>query len=124
MAELRIGTCIWKFPSWQGLVYSAPQGIDYLAEYARRYDTVEVDQWFWSLFGDQAKLPRAAELEAYRRAVPADFRLSVKAPNSLTLSHHYRKGKEGPLVPNPFSPRPSAANSCARCSPCATRWAR
>ena len=46
MSELRIGACSWKYPSWQGLVYSAAQGIDYLQEYAARYDTVEVDQWF------------------------------------------------------------------------------
>jgi uncharacterized protein YecE (DUF72 family) len=51
MAELRTGTCSWKFPSWHGLVYSAPKGIDYLAEYAHHYNTVEIDQWFWSLFG-------------------------------------------------------------------------
>ena len=43
MAELRIGTCSWKFPSWHGLVYSAPKGINYLKEYAEHYNTVEVD---------------------------------------------------------------------------------
>ncbi len=48
---LRIGTCSWKYPSWEGLVYSRSAGIDYLAEYARRYNTVEVDQWFWALPG-------------------------------------------------------------------------
>ena len=51
MSRLRIGTCSWRFPSWAGIVYSAAEGIDHLAEYARRYDTVEVDRWFWSLFG-------------------------------------------------------------------------
>ena len=58
MAELRIGTCSWKFPSWHGLVYSAPQGINYLQEYAAHYNTVEIDQWFWSLFRpDSVRLP-------------------------------------------------------------------
>ena len=46
---LRIGTCSWKYPSWKGLVYSRATGIDYLSEYATRYNTVEVDQWFWAL---------------------------------------------------------------------------
>ncbi|PLX23103.1 MAG: DUF72 domain-containing protein, partial [Ignavibacteria bacterium] len=46
MARLRIGTCSWKYPSWKGIVYSAPKGINYLEEYARVYDTVEIDQWF------------------------------------------------------------------------------
>jgi len=103
MAELRIGTCSWKFPSWVGLVYSAPRGIDYLKEYARQYSTVEIDQWFWSLFGkDQVKLPRPADVEQYRAAVPSDFRFTVKVPNSITLTHFYKKAKTDPLVANPF----------------------
>jgi uncharacterized protein YecE (DUF72 family) len=102
MAQLRIGTCSWKFPSWDGLVYSAPKGINYLEEYARHYDTVEIDQWFWSLFGaDSVKLPRPADVAAYRNAVPDNFRFTVKVPNSVTLTHPYRKAKTDPLVPNP-----------------------
>ena len=101
MAELRIGTCSWKFPSWHGLVYSSPKGINYLEEYARHYNTVEIDQWFWSLFGeDNIRLPRPADVEAYRDSVPQDFRFTVKAPNSITLSHFYRKAKTDPLVAN------------------------
>jgi uncharacterized protein YecE (DUF72 family) len=108
MADLRIGTCSWKFPSWHGLVYSAPKGIDYLAEYARRYDTVEVDQWFWSLFGeDSVKLPQPADVEAYRRVIPADFRFTVKVPNSVTLTHFYKQAKADPLVANPQFLSPS-----------------
>jgi len=42
MPRLRIGTCRWEYPSWAGLVYSAPEGIGHLAEYAQRCDTVEV----------------------------------------------------------------------------------
>jgi uncharacterized protein YecE (DUF72 family) len=102
MAELRIGTCSWKFPSWEGLVYSAARDINYLEEYARQYDTVEVDQWFWSLFrpGDVV-LPKAADVEEYRRAVPEGFRFTVKVPNSITLTHYHRKDNSAPLVPNP-----------------------
>ena len=102
MAELRIGTCSWKSPSWHGLVYSAPQGINYLQEYAGHYNTVEIDQWFWSLFGqDSVRLPNPADVEAYRRSVPDDFRFTVKVPNSITLTHLYSKTKAGPLVANP-----------------------
>lgn len=107
LAELRIGTCSWKFPSWHGLVYSAPKRINYLEEYAHRYDTVEIDQWFWSLFGqDKVKLPRPAVVAEYRAAVPDDFRFTVKAPNSVTLTHFYKQVKADPLVANPhlFSP--------------------
>jgi uncharacterized protein YecE (DUF72 family) len=102
MAKLRIGTCSWKYPSWQGLVYSAPKGINYLQEYAQHYDTVEVDQWFWSLFGpDSVNLPRLVDVEAYRLSVPDDFVFTAKVPNSVTLTHFYKKKKSDPLVPNP-----------------------
>lgn len=48
---LHIGTCSWKYPSWRGLVYSDAAQPDYLREYARQFEAVEIDQWFWSLFG-------------------------------------------------------------------------
>jgi uncharacterized protein YecE (DUF72 family) len=102
MADLRIGTCSWKFPSWHGLVYPASKGINYLREYAKKYDTVEIDQWFWSLFGENSLgLPRRADVEEYRNSVPDDFVFTVKAPNSVTLTHFYQKAKTDPLVANP-----------------------
>ncbi|OHD72593.1 MAG: hypothetical protein A2177_04640 [Spirochaetes bacterium RBG_13_68_11] len=94
MARLRMGSCSWKYPSWAGLVYSRAEGIDYLAEYARKYSTVEVDQWFWTL------KPSPSDVERYRAAVPEDFRFTVKAPNALTLA--LTPGKKGAEpVPNP-----------------------
>ncbi|NLE46737.1 MAG: DUF72 domain-containing protein [Chloroflexi bacterium] len=103
MAEVRVGTCSWKYPSWAGLIYSAPQNVNYLAEYATRYNTVEIDQWFWSLFGpDTVRLPSPSDVQKYRDSVPDDFRFTVKAPNSISLTHFYRKGKSGPLTPNPY----------------------
>jgi len=102
MAELRIGTCSWKYDSWRGIVYPEKGRFDHLQEYARHFDTVEIDQWFWSLFsGDKATLPRPADAERYARSVPDDFRFTVKAPNSITLTHHYRQGKSEPLLANP-----------------------
>jgi len=99
---IRIGTCSWKYPSWSGLVYSAPKGINYLEEYARHYDSVEVDQWFWSLFaGDKVKLPDESVVAEYRQAVGDDFRFTVKVPNSLSLTHRYKQKKADPLEPNP-----------------------
>jgi uncharacterized protein YecE (DUF72 family) len=103
---LRIGTCSWKYPSWAGLVYSSAEPQDYLAEYARKYDSVEVDQWFWSLGKPDAAgtmkagLPRRSVAEGYAASVPEDFRFTVKCPNALTLTHAYAKKGE-PLVPNP-----------------------
>ena len=100
--SIRFGTCSWKYPSWHGLVYSAPKGINYLAEYAGKYDTVEVDQWFWSLFGvDKINLPDIRVVREYRDSVPDTFRFTVKAPNSITLTHFYKKSKQETLKANP-----------------------
>ncbi|HOJ05384.1 MAG TPA: DUF72 domain-containing protein [Bacteroidota bacterium] len=89
MADFRIGTCSWKYGSWKGLVYSADKGINFLEEYARRFRTVEIDQWFWSLHGPgKITLPRANVVREYLSSVPEDFLFTIKAPNALTLTHH------------------------------------
>ncbi len=46
MSQLRIGTCSWKYDSWRGLVYSNEPKINYLKEYSKHFNTVEIDQWF------------------------------------------------------------------------------
>ena len=91
---LRIGTCSWKFDSWKGLVYEVgkryrPQ--DYLRDYAKHLNTVEVDQWFWSLYPENVRLPDVRTVRQYAEAVPDDFIFTVKAPNALTLTHFYSK---------------------------------
>lgn len=102
MTNLYIGTCSWKYPSWEGLVYSRPREINYLAEYALRYHTVEVDQWFWSLFpGHPPKLPQAQDVAEYRAAAADEFRFTVKAPNALTLTHYYKQLTGGEELRNP-----------------------
>ena len=93
MAGLRIGTCSWKYPSWQGLVYSRAAGVDYLGEYARMYSTVEVDQWFWAL-------PERKTASEYAAATPGDFRFTVKLPNELSLTHFYKRKGETEPRPN------------------------
>ena len=94
MASLRIGTCSWKYDSWAGIIYSAKSGINYLEEYSKHYNTVEIDQWFWSLFNDAAKLPDERTVKEYNDSVPDDFKFTIKVPNSITLTHHYSKGKD------------------------------
>jgi uncharacterized protein YecE (DUF72 family) len=102
MSRLRVGTCSWKFDSWQGLVYTGCDKDFYLAEYARRFETVEIDQWFWSLFPpDRVVLPRRDVAARYAAAVPPEFRFTVKLPNSLSLTHFYRQSSPGPPQPNP-----------------------
>jgi len=100
---LRIGTCSWKYDSWQGLVYPREKGFNYLQEYSRHFSAVEVDQWFWSLFkGNAAVMPKPEVVKAYAEAVPPGFLFSIKVPNCITLTHHYSKSKTAPLIRNPF----------------------
>ena len=100
--KLNIGTCSWKYDSWQGLIYPDKKPFNYLERYSKHYNCVEVDQWFWSLFpGDKIVLPRPEVVQEYANSVPQDFRFGVKVPNSITLTHHYKKKKADPLLPNP-----------------------
>jgi uncharacterized protein YecE (DUF72 family) len=89
---LRIGTCSWKYDSWKGLYYDENRKYrpnDYLPEYAKFLNSVEVDQWFWSLFPGGLKLPEPEAVKIYADAVPDNFIFTIKAPNSLTLTHYY-----------------------------------
>lgn len=91
---LRLGTCSWKYDSWKGLVYDRGKTYrpgEYLADYARHFNSVEIDQWFWSLFPGGMRLPDVRTVREYAAAVPDDFVFSVKAPNALTLTHFYKK---------------------------------
>lgn len=92
--HLRLGTCSWKYDSWKGLIYDADRRYladDYLVDYSRRLKSVEVDQWFWSLFPAELKLPDPKTVSTYAVSVPRDFVFTVKAPNSITLTHFYAK---------------------------------
>ncbi len=91
---LRIGTCSWKYDSWKGLVYEQGKTYrpyDYLGDYAQHFNTVEIDQWFWSLFATGVKLPDPGVVQRYSDSVPDDFQFSIKVPNAITLTHYYAK---------------------------------
>jgi uncharacterized protein YecE (DUF72 family) len=73
---------------------------------------VEVDQWFWSLFGaGSVRLPDPGDARAYRQAVGDGFRFSVKAPDSITLTHLRNRDKAAPLQPNPHFLSPAVLAS-------------
>ncbi len=101
MKSVKIGTCSWKYDSWKGLVYSDNVGENYLQEYAQQFNTVEIDQWFWSLFENDVVLPKSSTVQEYVKSVPDNFSFAVKIPNSITLTHYYQKDKSKALVPNP-----------------------
>lgn len=98
---VRIGTCSWKYDSWRNIIYPENGNINYLAEYAKHYKTVEIDQWFWSLHSaDKISLPKKSDVENYNKSVPDNFLFTIKVPNSITLTHFYKKQKTDPLVEN------------------------
>jgi len=100
MSKLRTGTCSWKYESWKGLVYSE-NSENMLAEYSTHYDTVEIDQWFWSLWKTGVILPKKQVVREYAASVPPDFKFSIKMPNSISLTHYYKNQfKNSP--PNKF----------------------
>lgn len=103
MPHLRIGTCSWKYDSWRGIVYQENSKINYLKEYSKQFNTVEIDQWFWSLFENKkAVLPQEKDVLEYKNSVPKDFMFTIKIPNSITLTHFYNRDKSKPLIKNPY----------------------
>ena len=100
---LRFGTCSWKYDSWKGIIYSDERNINFLNEYSEHYSTVEIDQWFWSLFSpNKVVLPDYKTVENYKNSVPTDFLFTIKVPNTLTLTHFYNRKKNVPMVVNPY----------------------
>ncbi len=100
---IRFGTCSWKYDSWRGILYSDEVNINYLKEYSSHYSTVEIDQWFWSLYApDKVVLPNTKTVEDYKNSVPKDFFFTIKVPNSITLTHFYNRDKKEPLIVNPY----------------------
>lgn len=91
MKKIKIGTCSWKYESWKGIVYPEFGEFNYLEEYSKKYDTVEIDQWFWSLHpNNKISLPQSSVVEEYNNATPDKFKFTIKAPNSITLTHPYK----------------------------------
>lgn len=101
-SKIYFGTCSWKYDSWEGIVYSKTKGINMLEEYSKQFNSVEIDQWFWSLYAvNKISLPKESDVKLYAESVPADFRFTIKIPNCLTLTHFYRKNKSESLKTNP-----------------------
>ncbi len=102
MSEFRLGTCSWKYDSWKGIVYPEFGEFNYLEEYSKHYNTVEIDQWFWSLFSlDKVLLPDSRIVKDYKQQIPENFLFTIKVPNSLTLTHYYPKDNKEQLIINP-----------------------
>jgi uncharacterized protein YecE (DUF72 family) len=70
--EIRIGTSGWSYPSWRpGFYPSGLQPPGFLAFYAERFDTVELNTTLY-------RLPAPEQFERWAAAVPDGFRFAPK----------------------------------------------
>lgn len=83
--RIHVGTSGWSYAHWRGPFYPSelPEG-GWLAYYAERLHTVEINNTFY-------QLPAPAILHGWREAVAEDFVFSVKASRFIT---HMKKFRE------------------------------
>lgn len=82
---IHVGTSGWHYDHWRGPFY--PEALakeEFLTHYARRFQTVEVNNTFY-------QLPREKTLVQWRQAVPREFVFAVKASRYIT---HMKKLKD------------------------------
>jgi uncharacterized protein YecE (DUF72 family) len=96
ISTLRIGTCSWNYDSWVGLVYSEKKAsaVEYLKEYAKVYNTAEIDSWFY-------RIPSRREVISYKSAVDSRFRFTCKVPQEITLTQNREKDANNKYIVNP-----------------------
>lgn len=83
--RIHVGTSGWSYGHWRGPFYPAGLPVtEWLAYYAARLGTVEINNTFY-------QLPTPAALHGWSEAVAGDFVFSVKASRFIT---HMKKLKE------------------------------
>ena len=76
--NLRLGTSSWSSQDWVGVFYPAGTAAgDFIAEYAKHFDTVEVDSTFY-------RAPSVALVKSWHTRTPAGFLLAAKFPQMIT----------------------------------------
>lgn len=79
---LRAGTSGYAFKEWKGAFYPPTLSDDeWLAYYASRFPTVEINNTFY-------RLPKQSVLQGWASRVPAEFTFAIKASQRIT--HHAR----------------------------------
>ncbi|HEX3867774.1 MAG TPA: DUF72 domain-containing protein, partial [Gemmatimonadaceae bacterium] len=80
--KIRVGTQGWNYDAWVGPFYPlGTRPADFVAVYARAFNTVEVDSTFYAT-------PAAKTVRGWAQRTPADFVFSLKLPQEIT---HQRK---------------------------------
>jgi uncharacterized protein YecE (DUF72 family) len=89
MASLNIGCSGWIYRSWAGTFYPdrCPQRL-WLEQYAKTFDTVEVNSTFY-------RLPKQEAVQAWVKRTPPGFVFTVKASRYLTHVKRLRDMEQG-----------------------------
>src|SRR3954453_598716 len=78
MPDWRFGTMGFGYADWNGVFYPAgTKSSDYLAFYARHFNSVELDTTFYAT-------PEIARVKHWAASVPDDFRFTMKTPRTIT----------------------------------------
>jgi len=76
--RLRVGTSSWSADSWRGPFYPAQaKAGEFLAHYARRFDTVEIDATWY-------RTPSESMVRKWERDTPEGFIFAAKVPSVIT----------------------------------------
>ena len=75
---IHVGTSGWSYPHWTGVLYPDDLPVARrLDRFVQQFSTAELNASFY-------RWPHDAAFAAWRRRLPGDFLLSVKAPRALT----------------------------------------
>ena len=76
--HLRLGTSSWTAKGWLGAIYpSGTKPADFITEYAKHYDTVEIDATFYAT-------PQESTVLGWKDKTPDGFLFAAKAPKAIT----------------------------------------
>lgn len=78
MTKAHIGTMGWSYNFWRGSFYGdTTKSEDFLREYSKHFDTVEVDNTFY-------RVPSTQMITKWRLQTPKGFLFSAKFPRTIT----------------------------------------
>jgi uncharacterized protein YecE (DUF72 family) len=82
-SRLRLGCQGWNYPDWVGPFYPiGTRQADFLRNYAKAFDTVEVDSTFYAI-------PAESTVRGWASRVPDHFRFSLKLPQEITHQRRF-----------------------------------
>jgi uncharacterized protein YecE (DUF72 family) len=85
---IRVGCSGWSYEHWRAPVYGGAPPRTWLAQYAERFDTVEINSTFY-------RLPRRSAVATWAEETPAGFCFAVKVSRYLTHIRRLRDGGAG-----------------------------